>query len=257
MKKLLLGVSALFALAGPAFAADLAPRPYTKAPAMVAEVYNWTGFYIGVQGGYSDGVGNHTILVDGTGFLNAPFGPTKIKGGNYGGVVGYDYQFSPNWVVGVNTEFNGGRISGLFDNGIAEGGGPGSDDIFASSVRWFGSTRLKLGFVMPTLPSVMIYGNAGVAYASIHGENGDGLDGVSALNCALDCGIGTTTKVGYTVGAGISWMIPNTHFVLTGEYGYYDFGRAQISTTTASGNPHVFDVDTHFNTGRGVLSYKF
>jgi outer membrane immunogenic protein len=37
-----------------ASAADLAARPYTKAPVMV-EVYNWTGFYIGGNAGYSWG----------------------------------------------------------------------------------------------------------------------------------------------------------------------------------------------------------
>ena len=49
MKKLLLGAAALVAFAAPAFAADIAARPYTKAPAYTAPqvVYNWTGFYIG------------------------------------------------------------------------------------------------------------------------------------------------------------------------------------------------------------------
>src|SRR3981081_3617030 len=49
MKKFLLGTVALVALgaAAPAMAADLAARPYTKAPAYAAPIYNWTGFYIG------------------------------------------------------------------------------------------------------------------------------------------------------------------------------------------------------------------
>ena len=49
MKKILLGAAALAAMAAPAFAADIAARPYTKAPAYTAPqvVYNWTGFYIG------------------------------------------------------------------------------------------------------------------------------------------------------------------------------------------------------------------
>ena len=54
MKKLLLVTSSLIALgaAAPAVAADLAARPYTKAPPMVAAVYDWTGFYIGANGGW-------------------------------------------------------------------------------------------------------------------------------------------------------------------------------------------------------------
>ena len=53
MKKVLLVTASLIALgaAAPAVAADLAARPYTKAPPMIAAVYDWSGFYIGVNGG--------------------------------------------------------------------------------------------------------------------------------------------------------------------------------------------------------------
>ena len=53
MKKFLLALVATAAFTGSALAADLAARPYTKAPAPMAPVYNWTGFYIfgGVGGG--------------------------------------------------------------------------------------------------------------------------------------------------------------------------------------------------------------
>ncbi|MGC2811060.1 MAG: hypothetical protein WA303_11855, partial [Bradyrhizobium sp.] len=54
MKKFLLGASALVAVVSitPASAADLAARPYTKAPPMMAPIYDWTGFYIGANGGW-------------------------------------------------------------------------------------------------------------------------------------------------------------------------------------------------------------
>jgi len=51
MKKILLASACLLALTGAASAADLAARPYTKAPVAVASVYNWTGFYLGIVGG--------------------------------------------------------------------------------------------------------------------------------------------------------------------------------------------------------------
>src|ERR1700688_2593935 len=44
-----------------AFAADLAPRPYTKAPVLVDPGYNWTGFYVGLNGGYSCSSANTSI----------------------------------------------------------------------------------------------------------------------------------------------------------------------------------------------------
>ena len=53
MKKVLLSTVAFIAFAAPAAAADLAARPYTKAPpAPIAVVYDWSGFYIGANGGW-------------------------------------------------------------------------------------------------------------------------------------------------------------------------------------------------------------
>src|SRR3954453_22948211 len=53
MKKFVLGAIGLMALAAPASAADLAARPYTKAPPpMVAAIYDWSGFYLGINGGW-------------------------------------------------------------------------------------------------------------------------------------------------------------------------------------------------------------
>ena len=95
MKNFLLGTVALIALGAtvPAIAADLAARPYNKAPAYVAPspIYNWTGFYIGghVGGAFR---GNDANILGGGG---------GGDGGRFlgGGQVGYDYQFSPNWSV--------------------------------------------------------------------------------------------------------------------------------------------------------------
>ena len=52
MKKLLLGMVGLVALSGSAVAADMAARPYKAAPVVVAPIYDWTGFYIGANGGW-------------------------------------------------------------------------------------------------------------------------------------------------------------------------------------------------------------
>ena len=56
MKKLVIAASILAASSASAFAADLAARPYTKAPPVVAALYDWSGFYIGINGG---GVWSH------------------------------------------------------------------------------------------------------------------------------------------------------------------------------------------------------
>lgn len=97
MKKILLGtvsLAVLAAVAGPALAADMPARTYTKAPPYTAPavVYNWTGFYIGghVGGAFA---GDNSIVSSDARFL--------------GGVqAGFDYQFAPNWVLGAEAQYS-------------------------------------------------------------------------------------------------------------------------------------------------------
>ena len=109
MKKILLGAAALAVMAAPAFAADMPPRPYAKAPAYTAPavVYNWTGFYIG---GHAGGAfaGNDSLQGSDARFL----------GGVQGG---FDYQFAPNWVMGIEAQYSwlpsGSNNGALFPGG--------------------------------------------------------------------------------------------------------------------------------------------
>src|SRR5689334_16175102 len=103
MKKLLLGIAGLIALAAPASAADLAARPYTKAPAMIAAIYDWSGFYVGVNGGWGSSrkcwdqytaVGG--VFIGGDGCHDA-------TGGVAGGQLGYRWQTGA-WVFGVEAQ---------------------------------------------------------------------------------------------------------------------------------------------------------
>src|SRR5215475_2676963 len=92
-KTLLLAAVSLVALsaAAPAVAADLAARPYTKAPpAMVAAIYDWSGFYIGINGG---GASSHTTW-DFIGVGRE--GSHDATGGTVGGQIGYRWQ-SGQW----------------------------------------------------------------------------------------------------------------------------------------------------------------
>src|SRR5205807_9242148 len=101
MKKLLLVTASLVALgaAAPAVAADLAARPYTKAPPMVQAAYDWSGFYIGLNGG---GGTSHNCwdLVGGL-----AEGCHDATGGTVGGQVGYRWQTGPI-VFGVEAQGN-------------------------------------------------------------------------------------------------------------------------------------------------------
>src|SRR5438445_11645300 len=115
MKKLLLATVALVALGAtaPALAADLAARPYTKAPPPVmAPIYNWTGFYIGGHVGAA--FGNDNTF---NGLVGSSNNDARFLGGVQGG---FDYQFAPNWVLGAEAQYSflsGNAFNAAFPNG--------------------------------------------------------------------------------------------------------------------------------------------
>ena len=110
MKKFLLGTVALVAFAAPAAAADLAARPYTKAAPMIAAVYDWSGFYIGVNGGW----GSSRKCWDSVSAAGAFFfseGCHDATGGTAGGQVGIRWQSSA-WVFGLEAQGNWADFKG-------------------------------------------------------------------------------------------------------------------------------------------------
>ncbi|OCK57045.1 porin family protein [Bradyrhizobium sp. LMTR 3] len=134
MKKILLTTTALIALGmAPAMAADLAARPYTKAPAAAIAINNWTGFYIGAMGGYaqenSDGIGT-------------------LSGGFAGGTVGYNWQMG-NVVLGIEAD------AAWADVGATIG-------LLESRTRDMGTVRGRVGYAFD---QVLVYGTGGYAWA--------------------------------------------------------------------------------------------
>src|ERR1700758_3049509 len=117
MKKLATAIAAIALIGTPAFAADMA----VKAPPLPppAPVYNWTGWYVGGNVGYSWGNANTDLGGTGsvTSFFNIPPATSsfafadshtaKPNGVIGGGQIGYNYQFSPAGIVGFETDFQG------------------------------------------------------------------------------------------------------------------------------------------------------
>jgi outer membrane immunogenic protein len=230
MKKKVLIVSAILITLDavmPALAADLPARRYTKAPAVAAPIYNWTGFYIGghIGGAFS---GNN-------GFA----GTNSDSNGQFlGGVqIGGDYQFAPNWVVGIEGQFS---WLGNNSNGVIIPGG----FVFNSNQRGLGSVTGRLGY---TWGPALLYVKGGYAFSD-HSDSLS-LNGTSAA-FALD----SSHHDGFTVGAGLEYMFAQNWSAKV-EYQFYDFGKtnfitpAFLSTLGGSRNEE--------HTVKGGLNYRF
>jgi outer membrane immunogenic protein len=153
MKKILIALTALAAFTGSASAADLAARPYSKAPPPMAPVYNWTGFYIfgGGGGGIWD-ADTFTRVTPG----GAPLTINQRQGGDgwFGTVgAGYDWQFNSNWVFGIFGDGQFGSLRGTIQDPVAAAitGTIKMQDAWAAGAR--------LGYLVA--PNVLSYVNGG------------------------------------------------------------------------------------------------
>jgi outer membrane immunogenic protein len=106
MKKFLLGTVGVMALGlAPAMAADLPARAYTKAPPVIAAVYDWSGFYIGANAGWGSFRDNWSSIA------GVGFGSHDSTGAVAGGQIGYRWQ-AASWVFGLEAQGNWADLSG-------------------------------------------------------------------------------------------------------------------------------------------------
>lgn len=122
------GLLAILTTVVSASAADLAARPYTKAPAPIAAMYDWSGFYIGVNGGggWSRNCWDIVTNVFGAPVVPAaPEGCHTATGAVAGGQLGYRWQ-SGAWVFGLEGQGDWANLSGSNGPSLLAGGG-GSD----------------------------------------------------------------------------------------------------------------------------------
>ena len=109
MKKLLIGVVGLVALSGSAIAADLPARTYKAPPVVVAPIYDWTGFYIGANGGWGSSRNCWGIVP--VGGVTIADGCVSRSGGVVGGQIGYRWQ-TGQFVFGVEGQGDWANLSG-------------------------------------------------------------------------------------------------------------------------------------------------
>ena len=220
MKRSLVAGFGLLALAAlPASAADLprAATPY-RAPAYVAQ-YNWTGFYLGINGGGGWGDSDW----NGFGLGNKP------SGGMIGGTAGYNWQApgSP-WVFGLEGDVDWTNIK---DTSACGG------LICETRNNWFGTVRGRVGYAFDRF---LPYFTGGLALGDVEARR-TGFAGSK------------DTNAGWTLGVGIEGVIAG-NWTAKVEYLHADLGDttcSAIACGTAS------NVDLQLNILRGGLNYRF
>jgi outer membrane immunogenic protein len=227
MKRILFTAVSLgvLALVSPALAADLGV--YTKAPAVVAPVYDWTGVYIGAFGG--GGFGNHNIN-NGSAASGNVNGVTNFaanyasQGGLGGGELGYNWQ-SGNIVFGVEGDV---FWSGIKGNDIATAAAFPVTSSDATSLRWGGTARVRGGIAVNRL---LLFFTGGWA-------SGDFSHTDVALAAGGKTDAFTFTKSGLTAGGGIAYALTN-NVLGKFEYRYYDFGTFNRAVPTNGVTPYT------------------
>jgi outer membrane immunogenic protein len=226
MKRSLFACVGLLAMATSAFAADLPrryppPVPY-KAP-MYAPMYNWTGFYLGINGGGGWGRSTWDAVIGSTGGFD-------VSGGLVGGTAGYNFQTGPA-VFGIEGDLDWTNIRGTSTGPLC--GAPGC----TTRNTYLGTVRGRLGYAWDR---VMPYVTGGLAFGNIKANFG----GLPEQ---------TSDRVGWTVGAGIEGaLFGNVTAKL--EYLYVD-----LDSFTCGAASCVLPTTVHFNTNivRAGVNVRF
>jgi outer membrane immunogenic protein len=248
MKKLTLAVSILSISAASAFAADLPARTYYKAPPIA--VYDWSGFYVGANGGW--GSSRNCYDLDSTAALGF-IGPISegchnATGGVAGGQIGYRFQ-TGGFVFGVEAQGDWAGLKGSNPSAVT----PGLTN--QTRLDAFGLILGKAGYAWN---NTLFYVNSGVVYTS---EKLQGV--VTGTGTVVD-----TAKdghIGYAAGAGVEYgFTPNWSFAVEYDHFFMDQNADSFSTAnvaTRVDNVHQ-DVDLvtvrlnyHFGGGAVVAKY--
>jgi outer membrane immunogenic protein len=221
-------------LMGSALAADLGAKTPLSGP---VPAFSWSSCYFGLHagGGFASKditdpvqLAQDSILGAGTtaGATTAHLSPS---GAVIGGQLGCDYQFAPNWVVGVEGAASGATMKASTSVGLPAGF-PGDQALVSSRTDFLPSVTGRLGYA---IDHTLFYGKAGVAWASDKYTVADSLQGTGFGFEGFD------TRTGWTAGAGVEWAF-SCNWSVNLEYDYYDYYSFGSGTTTLSDTIYGF-----------------
>lgn len=234
-----------------AWAADIP----TKAPraAIMTAPFSWTGLYIGGHVGYGWSRSGGTITALPPSVFDT--GSFDLDGdGIIGGAqIGYNWQFHPNWIVGVEADISGTGISGSSFSPVTVGGIPAAaswSHYMSKDIGWLASLRGRLGYAQDRW---MIYATGGVAWAEVSGD----LIGRTAPQISNTRGSYNSTNSGWTAGGGVEWAFAN-NWTARAEYLYYHIDGDTLTATDPLDRAVTFTTDdTNVHVLRAGVNYKF
>lgn len=224
MNRLLLGICAAI-VAGPAFAADLRPPPPPPAaPAYApAPVYNWSGFYFGLNGGYGFGTSKWT-----TGALST--GAFDTSGGLIGPTVGANFQ-TGSFVFGIEGDLDWATLSGSTSNAPCP-------TTCQTTNNYVATVRGRAGWAFDRF---LVFATGGAAFSDIKGN----VTGVGSAE---------NFQTGWTAGGGIEVAFAR-HWTVKAEYLYVGLPNGTCTCGSPPGAP--FTISATENLIRAGLNYKF
>jgi len=212
-----LAVGALVAASG-AHAADLSLAPLYKAPpSEVTQAYNWTGFYLGVNGGGGWGDSHWQGI-----------GRADLSGGEVGGTAGYNWELG-HAVLGLEGDVDWSHLSGTTTC-------PGGS--CTTTNDWLSTVRGRVGYAFDRF---LPYITGGLATGDIHAA-APGFPGSSSTNA------------GWTVGGGVEVALPG-NWSAKAEYLHVDLGATNCGVN-CGGAPNE-NVSLHDDIFRAGVNYHF
>lgn len=216
--------------------------------------YNWSGFYAGVHGGFGGDKFTYPFSI--------AFPPDSASGnltlnssGFYGGgQVGYNWQFAPQWVAGVEADINASGIEGKL--GIDVSATDGTDTVningsAGSKVDYFGTVRGRIGWANGPL---LLYGTGGFAYGDVTSSISGSASG--AISGSLDGISKTKHHTGWTIGGGVEYALTRNISLKT-EYKWVDLGTQDLFSLSDGTDSLKLSETTKFHTIEVGLNYRF
>ena len=263
MKSLWLGSAALVAIiaASSAGAADLSQPVYKAPPSVVPPVYNWTGFYLGVNAGGAWGTSDITGTLSS---LPAPANDTAYEaaespnlrpdGFTGGAQAGFNWQ-SGNVVFGLEADFGYFGLNGSQTTNIVPSGPVTLTATVNNSLKtdWLFTARPRIGWANNNW---LVYATGGLAMTDMK-FNSSFSDTAGETEAATF----DKTKAGWTAGGGVEVAFAGNWSAKL-EYLYADFGSVSVTDPVLlAGVPEslstTHDVSLHTQIVRAGLNYRF